>query len=228
VASGRSSPIGAAMLLLALADCAAQQAAAQRGIERVHGMWLTDNERVYATQGSRTVALDRNRALAAVERALKRIGLEQTLADASTAVIVADRALTSADISGAIREAELPRVQRIMSEEMGPVGSYVPMGFGEGVLLVATATVKGATKGSTVAIRMCNGLRSQTGEYQVGSCVIPTAQLRAGLNEFWRAFDDETSRLKAERPATAGSAGRAERPPRAASVRPPSQWILPD
>ena len=62
-------------------------------------------------------------SLGATERALTRIGLEVTSENASTGVIVAVRPLTSADISGAVREAELPRVQRIMSEELGPAGA---------------------------------------------------------------------------------------------------------
>ena len=75
---------------------------------------------------------------------------------------------------------------------------------------------------------MCNGARDQAGAYLVGRCVIPTAQLRAGLNEFWRAFDQEAAALQAQQPTVASSAQGAPAPSPSGPVRPPSQWVLPD
>ena len=115
-------------------------------------MWITDSSRVHSAQGSRSVALDPTEARQAARFALERIGLTVTRDDPSTGVVEADRALTPADISGAVRDAELPRVQQIMSEEVGPAGASIPMGLGEGSLLVATASVASAGNRSTVEI----------------------------------------------------------------------------
>jgi hypothetical protein len=223
ITKGRVLPVALALLL---ASCA--PAGFQQGVERVHETWLTDNSRIYSAEGSRSVTLDPTQARQAARFALERIGLTVTRDDPSTGVVEADRALTSADISGAVRDAELPRVQQIMSEEMGAAGASIPMGLGEGSLLVATATVAGAGDRSTVEVRMCNGARSQTGGYIVGRCVIPTAQLRAGLNEFWRAFDQEAAALEAQRPRVAGKAQSAPASAPSGPLRPPSQWVLPD
>jgi hypothetical protein len=213
-------------LAVVLASCA--PAGFQRGVQRVHETWLADNSQVYGAEGSRSVALDPAEARQAAHLALQRIGLTVSREDPAIGVIEADRPLTATDISGAVRNAEEPRVQRIMAEEMGPAGASIPMGLGEGTLLIATASVTGTANRTTVKIRMCNGARDQAGAYSVGRCVIPTAQLRAGLNEFWRAFDQEVAGLEGQQPRVASKAQLVPVAAPSGPVRPPSQWVLPD
>ena len=103
-------------LALLLASCVLP--GFREGVERVHQTWLDDNAQVYRTQGSRRVALTPAEAQRAAHSALEQIGLTVTQDDPGTGVVEADRPLTTADISGAVRDAELPRVHQIMAEAM--------------------------------------------------------------------------------------------------------------
>jgi hypothetical protein len=227
--AGKAAAALAALALLS--GCATGPVS--RGFERVRLMWIEDNQRVLEQEGTRTIRAAPAACLEAAREALRRIGLMVTAEDRGSGQLVAERPNSPGDISEAVQAAELPRVRQIMEQELGQPFRQLSLAEAQGVLQ-ATLTVAPADDGSTMSLRLCNGDRDASGVVQVARCVIPTAQYRAGLNEFWQAFEavlgpvPEASAQRAPS-APARATRRTERPkPSAKQVRPPSEWVLPD
>lgn len=214
--------------------------AAQRGHQRVSDMWIADNKQVLVREGTRTIHASSAASIAAAATALERIGLTVTDKDLGAGSVIGQRPMSSSDISPAVNAAELPRVRRIMVEEIGPLGEIASFQQPSGTLQ-ATVLIQGKATRSVVTFKLCNNVLALE---QVADCTIPTAQYRAGLNEFWNAFDQELPDAKAAdaaRPAPVQAPARksAEASMLSADPKPtvnlkprpvvqPSDWVLPE
>lgn len=240
---------GLILLTVVVTGCEAMTAW-DRGIQRVHAGWREQNADFLAETGSRQVRADPEVSLVATQAALTRIGLTVDDVNRQAGVVKASRLLNEdVDIGPEVRAAELDYVRRIMKEEAGERGTIAELSIGQQSRLGATATVAASGNGSQVSVRMCNLTRVREGVYLEGDCLIPTSRLKAGVSEFWAAFDSELgARLPAEAsptPAPRVAQASGTRRPAVAAVPParrvesssvepagpivePSGWVLPD
>ncbi len=183
----------------------------QRAVNRIDRVWAGENRDILKEYSSRSVKASPQVAQLAVERAMRRIGLQISKYPADDRTEFSRR-LDNYDISPAVREAEVPRLRRIAEEELGPIGRTADL-FVDNMTLIAIVSVVENGKFSIVSIdqiwtKNLNPKRIRASE------IAPSA-LKAGLSEFWNAFNEELASVSNNQPEST------------AKVRSPSMWVLP-
>lgn len=219
-------------LALALGALSACTTVVQRqtAVDRVNAVWAADNQSVRSTLAARTLAASIDQALDASERALRKIGLDEISVDRKTATVSGRRQYANAawSWSDAVRQAEEPRLRQIFVDAIGPQGYFLGLDPKDEVL---SATVKVVAAGRKKEAIVSADFRSDNtaGVTCPGGCVteIPPSALRAGLYEFWRAFDGELSDIQAKTRATARKPRAPAQQPTASRNRSPNEWVVP-
>ncbi len=201
----------------------------QTAVERVNSVWAADNQDIRSKLASRRVTASPEQSMQAAELALRRIGLEDVNTDRKAGLATSKRQYSNAawSWSDAVKQAEEPRLRQIFVDAIGPQGAFLALDPKDEIL---SATVKVAASGKKNLAVVTIDFRSDTagGASCAGGCVveIPPAALRAGLYEFWQAFDSELTDLQTKARQTRKTKVPAQQQP-AKQNRSPNEWVVP-
>lgn len=214
---------------LALDDGSAAVAA------RIDEIWRADNEVIRAQLGERDIAATSSQVDQAARRAFEVLGLSVLEANSGPTRVWAGETYSAGGWSWrpAIRSAEERRVREVFASSINPRLAQQHLApADETILGVADLAANGRG-----GIRLRVSFRSEISEGTCrGPCAreLPPAALRSAYFAYWKAFDEELARLKAQtRPAAAprkpaaAAPSRKPKGPKADWVLPPSGWKPP-